>query len=213
MDTQGRCVLLNRQDPMWFMHTAEAALQAVRLIRGELEPPLHLREYIFETDNTRQIDFRREHMLAEADVIITEVCTLRSIDVDGWEANAHRMAHARRNGDEVARRAAYHTRSADEVSISIEGIFKRTAKPVLIVNHISPTGIGAVDDTRGQLTAVLSAVAGRSPSYGFFDTGEVLRMHSSEDALEDKDHYRKDFEPVVGDALLAAAQKLLEMHQ
>jgi len=206
MMDQKKCILLNRKDPLWFMHTSRAALQAIQFIKGELQPPLHLRELIFETDNAREIEFEGNHHLNKTDVLIIEICSLTSIDIDGWEANAHRVNRAEKLENPITKRVTKKKYNAQEIGDDLHEISKKIQKPILLVNHISHTGIEKVDSSRAQLTSILKEVVSRNKKILLFDTAPLIKNSKLEKTIEDNNHYCRDFEPVIGEAILDYAK-------
>lgn len=201
----GHCVLLNRIDPCWFMHTARAARQAVEIIQGEIDPPLELRDLIFETDNQRIIDFRAPDMIRGADALILEICTLSSIDLNGWEANAHRIWHANKEDDPRVRSAVKTMQTSEEIANDIRNISDMTQKPIMVVNHISITGIPELDSSRKILTDTLKDAA-KMIDFVLFDTTIVLESVPRSIALKDHNHYTAEFETTLGSAMIAHLQ-------
>jgi len=201
----GHCALLNRVDPCWFMHTARAACQSVEIIQGKIDPPLDLRELIFETDNERVIDFVAPDMVRDADALVLEICTLSSIDLNGWEANAHRMWRANKEDDPRALSAVKTVDSSEIIADNIKKISDMTHKPIMVVNHISITGIPELDRSRKTLTETLKKAA-EIVDFSLFDTASVLDSVPMHIALKDHNHYNTDFELIVGNAMIAQLQ-------
>lgn len=198
----GHCVLLNRVDPCWFMHTARAACQSVEIIQGKIDPPLDLRELIFETDDERVIDFIAPDMIRDADALILEICTLSSIDLNGWEANAHRMWRANNEADPRAISAVKTVNSLEDIADNIKKISDMTHKPIMVVNHIATTGISELDSSRKILTDTLKNAA-KMVDFALFDTASVLDFVPTHIALKDHNHYNTGFESTVGNAMIA----------
>lgn len=196
----GKVNLLNRSDPCWFTHTARAARQSLEIICNHTPPPLHLRELIFETDNNREIDFQAPDLVRKADILIIEICTLRSIDVEGWDANAHRMRRAKIDGDSRVSCSITKEITAKDIAEEISLISKISGKRLMIVNHISITGNQKIDYTRKKLTATLKE-ANKITPFAFFDTYSVLSGIPFDTALKDYNHYNTDFEFSVGNAM------------
>lgn len=93
-----RCTLVNKIDPCWFTHTSSVALQALDFVLQRKQPPMHLRELVFETYNVREIDFSGPGLIQSADSVV-EVCTLRSFLIEGFEVNVHRFRKALGSND------------------------------------------------------------------------------------------------------------------
>jgi len=201
LQTSGKVDFLNSVDPCWFSHTARAARQSIEIICGRVAPPFHMRELFFETDDARKIEFLAPDRLALADLLVIEVCTLSSVDVDGWDVNAHRMYSAVKNGDPRADGASKRINTSADIAHEIGVIKEITGKNVMIVNHIGVTGLKAVDDARSSLTRTLEA-ARQIEAFFLFDTSNALRNVPTELALEDHNHYRREFEAVMGEAML-----------
>lgn len=198
----GKVYHLNAVDPCWFLHTARAARQSLEIIQGKVEPPLHLRDLVFETDNDRTIAFRAPEKVQAADVIVVEVCTLNSIALEGWDANAHRV-HRASNAADVRLEGGVRSKSTSEdIAREIRAICGMSEKPVVVVNHIALTGLPALDHARKNLTQTLFAAAEITP-FTIFDTGTVLRGVLRNEALHDANHYNKAFELTVGEGILA----------
>lgn len=207
LDRSGQVTLLNKVDPVWFMHTARAARQSLEVICNLADPPLHLRELIYETDDEREIEFRAPEMVRQADAIVVEVCSIKSIDLEGWEMNAHRMRSAQINGDPRAEACTRTTSTASEIAAEIRKISEISGKDVMVVNHISVTGQPNLDRARSRVTRVLESARDITP-FHLFDTAPVLDQVPVETALKDQNHYAPDFELAMGEAMLAHLKRL-----
>ena len=196
----GRIVVLNTTDPRWYSHTARGALQSLKIIIGELDPPSHLSDLIFETDESREIQFRSPEILSRADALVVEVCSRKSHDIEGWEANAHRIFGAKRSQDPRLAGLRESNCSEDEIAGDLSQIRRLSNRPVIVVNHIGPTGVERVDAARSRHTSILKRAAERSDC-SFFDTAAALQDISSDLALEDVHHYKASFEQTVGEAM------------
>lgn len=205
----GLCTLLNIDDPLWFMHTSRAARQALDIVMGTVAPPLHLRELVLEIPHTRETVFAAPQLVQQADAVLVEVCTLNAADVQGWEANAHLLWHAKKNNDPRLDLVRHRVETAEEIARNIGEIREMVCKPVMVVNHITPCGIAAVDTARARLTAVLRE-AETSGGFRLFDTAHVLAYVDPATALQDQNHYKADFEVTMGRAMFAALQEMLD---
>lgn len=201
VDEANNIEILNKVDPMWFMHNVRAAEQSLRIIKGELAPPLHLKELIFETDDSRHIDYVAPDAVSSADAIVIEMCTLKSLRLEGWELNPHRVFREEKKSGKKIEGIEQTFFTPSDIAHYISLIKEQTSKPVLIVNHIRPTNIVPMDVARQKLTDFI-LTARKTVDFEFFDTTSVLDSVSTETALEDHSHYREEFEPVIGDALV-----------
>ncbi|WP_417714343.1 hypothetical protein [Pseudophaeobacter arcticus] len=192
--------VLNEIDPMWFMHNVRAAEQSLRIIMGEEKPPLHLKELIFETDDTRDIKYVAPDVVKNADLLVVEMCTLKSLRLEGWEINSHRIYREESRTGQKIEGVEERYFTAHEIAGHIRKIKDATLKPVMIVNHISTTGISSMDTARRRVTDFTLA-AQKMVDFEFFDTASVLNHVPLEQVLEDHSHYRDEFTPVMGHAL------------
>jgi hypothetical protein len=193
---------LNIADPCWFLHTARAARQALEIVQGQVPPPLHLRDLIFETEDTRAITFQAPEMIQAADILLVEASTLNSIDVEGWELNPHRVWHATRDNDPRIQGAIRRKVTAQDIAADLNAIARNAGKPVVVANHIALTGQPDLDQARASLTQALMLAAEQAP-FALFDTAGILTGTPLADALKDHNHYHQDFELTVGQAMLA----------
>lgn len=203
----GKINLMNVVDPCWFTHSARAARQSLEIICGQNAPPLHLKELFFETAPDREIKFHAPDLVDKADIIIVEVCTLKSIDIEGWDVNAHLVRHAQRNEDPRIASAVRKMTTAEEISEEIRLISEISSKDVMVINHISLTGNLQIDQARRIVTDTIKK-ANNFTDFTFFDTQSVLNKFPVKTALEDQNHYNKDFERIVGEAIYSHIMKM-----
>ena len=206
LSATGAVEQLNIVDPSWFLHNARAARQSLEIILGKTQPPMHLRDLIFETDDARTIAFQAPEMVQEADLIAVEVCTLNSLVIEGWETNTHRASRATKNRDPRIEGASRGKFTAEDIAADIHEIALMSGKPILVVNHIALTGSPDLDQARAMLTQTLTAAAELTP-FALFDTASVLADVQLSDALEDCNHYKGSFELTVGEGILETIRK------
>lgn len=208
LHSAGKVNLLNYVDPCWFTHTARAARQSLEIICGHKAPPLHLRELFFETDDDRQISFSAPEMVRNADMIMMEICTLKAIDIEGWDVNAHRVRKAKNNKDPRLAASVQRMDTAKEIAEEIDLIVRMSGKKVMVVNHISDTGQPDLDRVRKKLTSTLNDAKEIVP-FTLFDTHTVLGDVPFDVALEDVNHYKTSFERSVGNAMYPVIEAVL----
>lgn len=226
LHVQGRIELLNPPEYQWFTHTAAAARQHLDLIQGRVTLPPELLEAALE--HVLDVPENLRVPVAHPDVVVVEVSTLKQHYVGGVHVNAHKVYGIARAavGDDYqpvmqgrtgglpdghplkGMRMSYATR--DEVAADLVAIRERLESPVMVVNHLhslTPEGTPAPD--RVKLTEELRAIAA---AHGFplYDTAEAILEHGVDTALEDQNHYRKEFEPVVAERLHAGVIQLLK---
>lgn len=206
-----KCTLVNKIDPCWFTHTSSAALQSLDFVLQRRQPPMHLRELVFETNNDREIDFSGPGLIQSADAVVVEVCTLRSIVIEGFEVNVHRFRKALSNEDPRCEKSIQTTQNARSIRKDLLEIQQRTNKPVILIDHIATTGVPKIDEARAKLTRELDrSVEGTSIS--FFRTADALYGRRSDTVLDGPNHYKKEFERELGQMIVEFVSSKLRFH-
>jgi hypothetical protein len=221
----GRIKLLNYSENQWFTHTAAAARQFVDILDGTIQIPVELRRATLEADVVFPSDMRASAPL-RADAVIVEVSSLKQHRVGGIELNAHKVyGIAVESGlnyrpivqgvtsdlpdDHVLKPMRVDYATQGELAKDLLSIRDRLACPLMTVNHLyseMPDGTAAPD--RVRLTAALQQL-GLQHDIPMHDTQPAIAEYGIEVALKDQNHYRSDFEPVVGERILTSIQKLV----
>lgn len=217
---EGRINLVNYTERYWFTHTAAAALQYVDVMQGRVAVPPELRRAALETELVFPADMALG--IGEVDLVVVEVSSLKQHRIGAYELNAHKVygiavetGHPHQpivNGHREALDALpeghiLHALKVDytspaQLASDLTSIRKQVGAPVMTVDHLHavlPDG-GSVPG-RDRLTEDLRAVSMAS-GLSFYSTKDLIDEHGSEVALLDQNHYRSEFEAVVGERML-----------
>lgn len=217
--------LINYKENQWFTHTAAAARQFVDVLDGTTHIPADLRRAALEADVTFPQNMKSATPL-RADAVVVEVSSLKQHRVHGIELNAHKVyGIAVESGfnyrpivqgltnelsdDHVLKSMKVSYASQCELAADLLSIQERLGCPVMTVNHLyseMPDGSPAPD--RVRLTEALRRVE-TEHGIPMHDTEPAIVEHGIRVALQDHNHYRTDFEPVVGAQLLASVRRLV----
>ncbi|WP_461746418.1 hypothetical protein [Kocuria sp. U4B] len=224
LHAQGAVRLFNYDDHMWFTHTAASARNYIDIIQGRVEVPNELREATLDS----HIDFG-PNLCADsvkADAVVVEVSTLKEHVVGDVHVNAHKVYgiakklgiphHPIIQGDTRAlpdyhplKSMRVHYASKEEVAIDLLYIIQRLQAPMMTVNNLySLTAEGTQVPERVRLSSTLEDIEA-AHGIPFFDTSSIILQHGLEVALEDQNHYRRNFEPVVAEALYRGVLHLM----
>lgn len=222
---QGLINLINYGENQWFTHTAAAARQFVDVLDGKAHIPAGLRRAALETDLEIPEDMISRHAL-QADAVIVEVSSLKQHQVNGIELNAHKVyGIAVESGldyrpiiqgnttglpaDHVLKSLQVNYTTQAELTADLLAIRDRVGAAIMTVNHLySETKDGAPVPERSRLTEALSLVE-EEHGIRMYDTKPAIVEHGIDTALLDQNHYRTEFEPVVGRRLLTAIRGLV----
>lgn len=221
--------LVNYNENQWFTHTAAAARQFVDVLDGTTHIPVELRRAALEADGVFPSDMKLAVPL-RADVVVVEVSSLKQHRVSDIELNAHKVygiavesglnyrpivqgltSELPENHVLKAMQVSYTTQS--ELTADLLSIRDRLDCPVMTVNHLyseMPDGTAAPD--RVRLTEALRQVEAEH-GIPMHDTQPAIVEHGIHVALQDQNHYRTDFEPVVGAQLLASIRNLVSIQR
>lgn len=194
--------LLNRFDPCWFVHTSGAARQYLDVVSGRLRIPAELEPYILE-GKPRKVNYDGVDQLAQCDLVVVEISSLKVYRSRGWDLNAHIIWRAKKEADSSPIVAEMTERGATEEEIIADLLYVRetTGKPVMVVDHLHFLDEnGKALPARSQITDIL-AYAETRLGFPFFSTRPTISLHGQDAALEDQAHYRKEFEATVGEAM------------
>lgn len=214
--------LVNGEHRYWFTHTASAAKQYVDVMQGNVHIPLRLREAALETELEWPEDMAMG--LPGADLTIVEVSSLKDHIIDNIRLNAHKVyGIANQPGydyrpivqgdtkslpDDHVLKTLQVARAADEqLTNDLQAIKEATQTPMMVVDHLfSVTPDGTPAPERVELTNLLDSVSG-TIGLSFHSTRDLIVRHGMDVALEDHNHYRKEFENEVGQDLLNTMRK------
>ena len=225
MHDAGEIDLINYGDDQWFTHTAAAGRQYIEVLDGKVHIPEDIRPAAIESDFPFPDDMASPEKL-RGDIVIVEVSSLKQHQINGIELNAHKVyktaAESVPNPTQVTQGNTSslpdgHVLKGMQVNYVTQGglatdllaIRDRIGSPVMTVNHlhsVRPDGSPAPERTK--LTEALRAV---EANYGIpvYDTKDAILEQGADLALLDQNHYRPDFEIVVGRRLLALAQQII----
>jgi hypothetical protein len=223
---QGLVRLLNYHSHQWFTHTAAGAMQYTKLVRGQSHLPLSLRPAVLETEMKIPEDLVFD--FANPDLVMVEVSTLKEHVLDGISLNAHKvygLAVAAGvpyrpviNGitdalpdDHVLKAMAIHYATGLEVDRQLQYIRNELGASLLTVDHLyTETPDGLAIPERTKLSEILQGLQ-TSQGMAHFSTKTAIVAAGIDVALEDQNHYRKDFEPVVAGAMYSRIESLLAL--
>ena len=215
LDDCGAVKLLNRIDPCWFVHTSGAARQYLDVVSGRARIPVELEPYILE-GKPRKMNYDGVDQLAQCDLVVVEISSLKVHRSRGWDLNAHIIWRARKEADSspVVKEMIDRAATEDEIIADLLYIREMTKRPVMVVDHLHFLDKdGNTFPARTQISGIL-ANAETKLRFPFFSTRPTIDLHGIGTALEDHAHYRKEFEAVVGAAmhpfLLRSADSMLQ---
>lgn len=212
LEASGVATMTNRGDPFWYTHSSRAARQLTEIALGKAPFPVGLRPYIVETTPMdRTVEYDGRAAISNADAIVMEISTLNSTDMEGWALNSHLLWSAKRRGieDPILDQCHKERIPDGDVLRDIEAVMEATGKPLLVVDHIFYRPVaGEPWRARTQITDLLEKEADRI-GFSFLPTRSFLEHVPQETTLEDHDHYRKEFEPVVADAILRDLRQIV----
>lgn len=215
----GQVTLVNSApDESWFTHTSASAVQFLEVMQGTSELPMHLREAVLESPFSEwSTDMRRS--LPNADVAVVEVSSLKQYTVDGIHLNAHKVyGIASREGfdyqsilrgdttalpsDHVLKRMSVQKSCLKDSVEDLRRIAELSGARVVAVDHLHAlTDDGKPLAGRDDLSSQLRSAAIEAGAT-FHSTRTAIEHHGRDTALLDVNHYRAEFELVVGESLL-----------
>jgi hypothetical protein len=179
-----------------FTHSAQEALQQVKMLRGEHVPPAML-PYLWDEREPCEIDTTSQ------DVCVLEVCTRKAHECGEWLIPMR--THKRTGGPPgtVVREMA-----DAEVLAGVRAFIRYMAPmPVLVVTHIDADfpGVGRLPN-RAAIAAPLYAMHG----INLFDPSPIVDASGAARAMaDDCEHYRDDYRPVIGRAIWRRCKELV----
>lgn len=212
----GSISLANYHANFWFTHTSGAARQYVDVIRGHKTIPMHLRRAALES----VLEYPGEMAtgIPPVDVVVVEVSSLKQHRIGDYYLNAHKIyglasesglsPQAVLNGqtdglpdDHPLNGLVMEQTTQQDLDDDLVAIREKVGAPVLTVDHLhSLTPAGMVPPERARLTEELRAVS-ELRGFEFYSTKDLILEHGIEKALLDQNHYRSEFELVVGEKL------------
>lgn len=112
----------------------------------------------------------------------------------------------RKKENTIVKRAIRTKYTIEQTITHLNEIYERVKKPIVLVNHIAHTGIEKIDASRANITSMLAEIASTNNKFLFFDTGPVIKKSEIESPINGNDHYSKEFEPTIGEAILNGAK-------
>lgn len=224
MYEQGRIDLVNYNTHLWLTHTAAAGRQYVDIIQGRTNIPAELRpaalESHLEFPDDMSVDF------GPIDAVVVEVSSYKQHRINGIELNAHKVyGIAKQAGvdhrpiiegrtealpdDHVLKSLEVSFATQDELAADLLTIRDRLGAPTMTVDHLyTEMPDGSPVPVRERLTTMLSRVQ-QDHGIPLHTTKETILEHGFVAALEDQNHYRYAFEPVVGNRLLTGIGQMV----
>lgn len=224
----GLVELVNDTGAAWFTHSGAEAIQYVRALRGEVTLPQSHRGLICEAADDIPEELATPGYL-EADVAVVELCTLKSVTLDGYFLNVQMVSSLAGRTEGVTAQAVLrgravewpgdlaHMRRISVATYTTERFREEVSElrdllriPLIVVDHIPAlTAAGEVVPDRARLSSMLRDVC-ESLGVTFLPTTELMGEWTIEAAASDTAHWSKDFEGVAGTRIAGEIARTLE---
>lgn len=214
---EGLVNLVNYEDRFWFTHTAGAARQYVDVMQGRVHIPQELRPAALESDLEWPEDMALG--LPAADLVVVEVSSLKGPSLGEFKLNAHKVyGIANESGldyrpivqgntgalpdDHILKPLKVSYTTGAQLRDDLRVIKDAVGAPMMVVDHLyAMTSDGELIPGRATLTSELKG-ASKDVGYLFHSTRDLIEKRGAEAALLDPNHYRTEFEAIVGKSML-----------
>lgn len=214
----------------WFTHSSGEAVQYMKSLTGASHIPLKLRHLACETTADLPENLADPEALHGVDLVIVELSTFKRLELDGVRLNMQNVwGYAHRAGVPTAQVLAGHEvqwpegvapltglaaskTPSDEVVSDLLAVQEMAGGvPMMTVDHIhSLTAMGEPIPGRPEITVLLERME-REHGVPFHSTRPLLERYSREESLADDNHYRKEFEEVVGRSMMESVRCTLNL--
>lgn len=188
----------------WFTHSTRDIIQKLKILDKKIElnqkmVPLvinDLKKYHPETHSNGFFD--------AADCFVIEVCSIQSNNYLGIELQQWCVRDLQKKDEYILSSLVSSHLTKDEILIDLDAIYSYlNQKPMLLVSHnMLKKPDGTIPKPRPIIMAALEEFCRSKHNVVMFDPTPYIIDFGIDNAMKDPAHYNKDFEPVIGKAIL-----------
>ena len=200
----------------WYTHSTRDAQQKLDIIRCRRTLEDAYIPLVISDMRKFKPQTHDPHVLDNAEIIILEICSAQLFLDGGYSLQQWRVRDVLANegvderSRQIAQRALNVHMSEDEIVAEIVDLHESVDRlPLLLVTHnMIKRPDGSVPGARKIIRKAVEKASDRDGIF-YFDPTMAIEDYGPEKALKDPAHYTKDFESVLGKALVSEIRKCL----
>lgn len=189
----------------WFTHSTRDIIQKLKILDKKMEINKEILPLVINDLKKYHPETHRNGFFDSADCFVIEVCSIQSNNYLGTELQQWCVRDLQEKDQYILSSLASSHLTKDEILIDLDAIYSYlNKKPMLLVSHnMLKKPDGTIPKPRPIIRAALEEFCRNKNNVAMFDPTTEIIDFGIDDAMKDPAHYNKDFEPVIGKAILS----------
>ena len=200
----------------FYTHSTRDAIQKIGHLTARTEISSELIPLVINDMKRYDSSLRRENYYEDADIVLLEVCSIKSNQLDGvelqqWCVRDAKLGKKGERADKLARVCDLHVMSESEIIDDLNVIHNLVnKKPLLIVTHnLLELPDGSIPSARITIKNAVQEFCENTENASFVDPTVLIKKYGVDNAMLDPGHYLPEFEPVVANFFMEAVDQAL----
>lgn len=201
----------------WYTHSTKDVLQKIAIARKKIVPEEKYIPLLVHGNGQYSPEHHHQDVYEKSDIIIIEIASpklflVEQMYLQQWCVRDVLASPEKFSEESVklANLAQMLVQNKVQIKEDLSSICDALGKPVIFVNHINvlkPTG--DLIPERNLIFESIREFCSEDCRAVHFDPTVHVSAFGEDEALSDSGHYKKDFEPILGELLVHMAQKLM----
>lgn len=197
----------------WFTHSTRDIIQKIKIVTAEMILEPEMIPFVINDLKKFNPQIHKSGFYESADLHVIEVCSIQSnrfsnLELQQWCVRD--LKETPGDNENIISELKSSLMTKTEILNDLEIIYSLLkCKPILFVSHnMLPKPDGTIPKPRPIIKDALETFSDRKSNVYFFDPTSHIIEYGIEKAMKDPAHYTKDFEPILGAAII---EKLLSI--
>ena len=198
---------LNHGQTEWFTHSTRDVIQKIKIVNTDIALPDSFIPLVINDNKKYNPGTHKENFYKGTDCYIIEISSIQTNRYAEFELQQWCLRDLKLNpeGNEhiISNLMSTHM-TEDEILKDLETIYNLLGKsPILFVSHnMLPKPDGTLPKPRPIIKRALEIFSTQNQDVLFFDPSPTILAYGVDRAMKDPAHYTKEFEPVIGQAII-----------
>lgn len=195
----------------WFTHSSKDVIQKIIILNRLLELDDSIINLVVNNISQYNESYHKPGFFDDVDLFVIEISSLQSNFYKGFELQQWCVRNYIKNPEAFTNTSSgmnldivTRTLNEFEVSMDLRTIYQLLGrKPILFVSHnLLPMPNGKPHPSRVKILETLTAFSENFDNVSVFDPTPLILDYGIDFAMKDSTHYSKEFEPIIGEAIV-----------